>query len=187
MKPREFSAGLDLSALLGATVDAYAQDEGYWHLYVALRLIGKPPLVLTTEEHSAGHRFEVFSIRTQGKHEAEYIWQSLHRPVVVSGASPLWRCEWLEEGASGETLGSDPATQYAGRGPAPSNATVNARVRAGILLEGTCSERVVIAASDSAPFNVEVFLSEQAVKSALEKFEPVRSNPSFKRTPDGAA
>lgn len=55
MRPTEFRADLDLSSLLGATVDAYAQDEGYWHLFVALRLVESKPLVFIAEERSAGH------------------------------------------------------------------------------------------------------------------------------------
>lgn len=177
MQPTEFRGTLDLASSVGTTVDAYAQDEGYWHLFVALRLGGTTTsLVFTTEGRSAGYRFEVFPISVQSLAEAKHAWRSLPRSMLISSAVPLWRCESVEAGATGETMGLHPSTQYAGRGPAPSTALVSARVLAGVLLEGSLGEQLVIAASDSAPFNVELFSSEQAVKRALENFEPVRPN-----------
>jgi len=184
MQPTEFRADLDVTSLLGETVDAYAQDNGYWHLFVALRLAGSKSLVFTTEEHSAGQRFEVFPIRAKREVEASYSWRTLDRPILVSAIVPLWRYEWLEAGAVGETVGTDPATHYAGRGPASPDAIVSARVLAGVFLEGAAGEQMVVAASDSAPFNVEVFLSAQAAK-ALDCFEPVCPNPSLQRTAFG--
>lgn len=154
----DFHADLDLAPLSGMTVDAYAQDEGYWHLFVALRLAGGEPFVFRTEEHAAGRRFDVFPIGVGGDPGATYAWRALARPFVIERAIPLWRIEWTEPGASVPTLGADPATHYAGRGPATPQASVSARVRAGVLLEDRGGGRMVIAASDSAPFNVEVFL-----------------------------
>lgn len=173
MQMMDFHAALDLASLPGTTVDAYAQDEGYWHLFVALRLVGAEPFVFKTEEHAAGRRFDVFPIGAGADPGAVYAWRALVRPFVIERASPLWRIEWTEPGASVPTLGSDPATHYAGRGPATPQASVSARVRAGVLLEGREGERVVIAASDSAPFNVEVFLLDGEVERALEGFEAV--------------
>lgn len=174
MPMNEFQADLDLAPLSGATVDAYAQDEGYWHLFVALRLVGGEPFVFTTKDHMAGPRFEVFPIRAGSEPGTVHAWRALAHPFVIARAVPLWRVEWMEPGARGPTLGADAATHYAGRGPATPEASASARIRAGVLLEGESGERMIVAASDSAPFNVEVFVGDE-VGRALERFE--RLNP----------
>lgn len=130
-------------------------------------------------------RFDVFPIRTQSEPEANYSWRPLRHPFLVTSFTPLWRCEWIEAGAIGVTVGANPATHYAGPGLAPSGAIASARVLAGVLLEGAPGEQMVIAASNSAPFNVEIFPSRQAAKEALEGFEPVYPNPSLQRTASG--
>jgi len=163
-------------------VDAYAQDEGYWHLFVALRLVGGKSLVFTTEERSAGARFEVFPIAAQHQPVGVHSWRVLPNVINVKSAYPLWRNEWIESGATGPTVGESPATQYAGRGPASTGAVASARVLAGVLLLGECGEQLVISSSDSAPFNVEIYLPGEPAKAALEGFEPVAPNPSIERT-----
>jgi hypothetical protein len=173
MQPQEFCADLQLESLEGAAIDAYAQDEGYWHLFVALRLVGGQSVVFTTEEHSAGHWFEVFPIRLHTDERVERQWRDLPTPLLIDRAIPLWRSEWIEPGAVGETLGSNPATHYAGRGPAPPKATAVARVQAGVLLQCHSGDQVVVAASNSAPFNVEMFLFNEAISTALAEFHPV--------------
>lgn len=168
----EFAADLDLSALPGATIDAYAQHEGYWHLVVALRTSVGAPFLFTTGERSAGFRFEVFPIGVRRGEPVECPWRSLARPFVIQKATPLWRVEWTVRGAQGPTIGSDPYTHFAGRGPASDQAAARARVLAGVLLQSESGEGIVVAASDSAPFNVDIFLPAE-VNMALERFEPV--------------
>ena len=182
MQPQEFRAPLKLEALLGTNLTAYAQDSGYWHLFVALRTTSGPSVVFTSEEQSAGFRFEVFPIRFSIEEEGTREWHVLQAPFLVGEASPLWRSEWVEARAVGPTLGSDPNTQYAGRGPVPSKALSSARVLAGVLLESASGQRMVIAASNSAPFNIEIAASVETVETALEGFENVSPNPSIERT-----
>lgn len=168
----EFTADLDLSALPGTTIDAHAQDDGYWHLFVALRTAVGAPFVFTTEGHPAGFRFEVFPIGVSRAEKVACPWRELNRPFLIQQATPLWRVEWTEQGALGPTIGSEPYTHFAGRGPASPQAAARARVLAGVLLGGECGERIVVAASDSAPLNVDIFLYADAER-ALERFEPV--------------
>lgn len=170
MQVPEFFADLDLAPLLGSTIDAYAQDDGYWHLFVALRIVGDAPFLFRTEERSAGARFDVFPICGRREDDARPAWRELARPFVIERAIPLWRVEWTERGAAWPTVGSDPYTHFAGRGPASPQAVQHARVRAGVLLHSTTGEGVVIAASDAAPFNVDIFLPADAEKG-LERFE----------------
>jgi hypothetical protein len=173
MAPQEFCANLDLTSLEGAKIDAYAQDEGYWHLFVALRIDGNGTVLFTTEENSAGPRFEVFPLKSQHEVGVERKWRSLPAPLLVCRATPLWRSEWLESGAVGEFLGSNPATHYAGRGPVPSEAVAGAHVRAGVLLQSASGVQLVVSASNTAPFNVEIFFSHEAVSKALAGFQPM--------------
>lgn len=168
----EFIADLDPAPLLGATVDAYAQDEGYWHLFVALRIVGGNPFVFRTEERSAASRFDVFPICRSIEEDARHVWRDLGRPLVIERVIPLWRVEWTERGATSPTIGSDPYTHFAGRGPASPQAASRARVLAGILLQSRTGEGIIVAGSDSAPFNVDIFLPGD-VERALEGFEPV--------------
>lgn len=168
----EFAADLDLSVFPGATIDAYAQHEGYWHLVVALRTSVGAPFLFTTEERSAGFRFDVFPIGVRRGEPVECPWRALTRPLVIQNATPLWRVEWTVRGAQGPTIGSDPYTHFAGRGPASDQAATRARVLAGVLLQSESGEGIVVAASDSAPFNVDIFLPVDA-EAALEGFEPL--------------
>lgn len=168
----EFTADLDLSTLSGTTIDAYAQREGYWHLVVALRTSEGAPFLFTTEEDSAGFRFDVFPIG-MGRGEAVACpWRMLARPFVIQKAVPLWRIEWTERGAQGPTIGEDPYAHFAGRGPASPQAAASARVLAGVLLQSESGEGIIAAASESAPFNVDIFLPAD-VEKALEGFEPL--------------
>jgi len=166
----EFHADLDLAPLLGSTIDAYAQDDGYWHLFVALRVVGDAPFFFRTEERSAGARFDVFPICGRREDDARPAWRELLRPFVIERAIPLWRVEWTERGAAWPTVGSDPYTHFAGRGPASPQAANHARVLAGVLLQSANGEGIVVAASDSTPFNVDIFLPADAEKG-LEGFE----------------
>ena len=137
MKPQEFRVALEPGTLLGAHFTAFAQDSGYWHLFVALKSAAGTSFVFTTEEQSAGFRFEVFPISVSVDEVHARQWRALQAPFLVAEATPLWRNEWIEAGAAGPTLGSDLNTQYAGRGPVPSIALSSARVLAGILLESS--------------------------------------------------
>lgn len=167
----EFAEPLDLSGLLGRTVDAYSQGDGYWHASVALRAGDGAAIVFTTAEHSAGHWFEVFPIRCVLERLPVNGSMRPLAPVTIVAAAPLWRFEWIEPGAIGPTLGSRPNTQYAGRGPIPSEATSAARVLAGLLLADAAGRRIVVASSDSAPFNVEIARDPIAINTMLEGFE----------------
>jgi len=46
-------------------------------------------------------------------------------------------------------------------------------VLAGVLMHGAAGQRLVVASSDSAPFNVEIACTEDEVNNLLEGFEPV--------------
>jgi hypothetical protein len=115
--------------------------------------------------------FEVFAIGYAVQEAQERDWKPLN-PFQIKTAQPLWRWEWIEplhhhvDGLLGAGPGN---TQYAGRGPAPPNAT-SAAVLAGVLLKGASSEAILIAASDSAPLNVEMFATAQAVNEAAQGF-----------------
>lgn len=172
MQIPEFKADLDLAHLPGATVDAYAQDDGYWHMSVALRIAEDMSFVFRTEERAAGARFEVFPISAHRDAMTVPAWRTLARPFEIQRVLPLWRSEWIERGAQGPAAGSDPSTHHAGRGPAPAHVSTCARVLAGVLLYARSGESMVVAASSDAPFNVDIFLTE-AVERALEGFEPV--------------
>jgi hypothetical protein len=171
MPSATFCTEIDPSSLIGITVDAYAQHDGYWHLFVALRDIGGDPLVFTTVEMLAGPRFDVFPIAMAREATSEHVWRALPHAIVIQNATALRRNEWAVRGAVHATLGEDPWTHHAGRGPASLDAIVSARVLAGVLIEGLHGEKMVIASSDSAPFNVEIFLPGQAAEQALERFE----------------
>jgi hypothetical protein len=168
----EFRSDLDLAPLVGLTFDAFAQTDNYWHFFVALRVTNGDSLVFTTEEFGIGPRFEVFALRVQ-REAVQEVWRGLPQPFKASSARPLWRNEWTESGASGPALGVDPATHYAGRGPVPPHALSQARVLAGVLFADPDGSRIIISASDSAPFNVEIFVDPGDVDEALNRFEPL--------------
>lgn len=168
----EFRSDLDLAPLVGLTFDAYAQTDDYWHFFVALRVTNGDSLVFTTEEFGIGPRFEVFALRMQ-REAVQEEWRALPQPFKVSSVRPLWRNEWTESGASGPTLGVDPATHHAGRGPVPAHALSHARVLSGVLLADVDDDHIIVTASDSAPFNVEIFVDPVDVDEALNRFEPL--------------
>ena len=168
----EFAEPLDLSRLCGRTVDAYLQDDGYWHASVTLHAGDGASIVFTAAEHSAGHWFEVFPIQyVERPSPVEGSMKAL-APMEIATAEPLWRVEWIQPGATGPTLGLDPNTQCAGRGPVPTEAASAARVLAGVLLADAAGHRILVASSDSAPFNVEIAHEPMAVDKMLEGFEP---------------
>ena len=172
MPSTEFRADLDLTALTGMTVEAYAQKDGYWHFFVALRC-GGSSFLFTSDECWVSPRFEVFPIRLRRDEKVAHNWRELQQPFCIRKSVFLWRSEWIEAGADGETQGENPATQYAGRGPVTARAIASARVLAGALLISDQGERMIIAASDSAPFNIEIFLTNEAVEQALGGFETI--------------
>lgn len=173
MQQHEIRGELDLSQLVGKVLTAYAQDSGYWHLFVAVLTSTGSSFEFRTRDEMPGPRFEVFPITLSSQPKSDHNWISLPEAVTVDRAFPLWRFEWLEDGALGPALGSNPQTQYAGRGPAPTNAALAARVLAGVLIKGTKGELIVVAASDSASFNVEVALTLERVATMLNGFERV--------------
>ena len=180
MQPQVASAELNLELLRGAVISAYAQDSGYWHCFVAFRT-GETSLIFTTQAHYVAERFEVFPICVANDSLPRQ-WQE-HQPVCIAAVFPLWRTEWIDAGTCGPTLGSPPGnTQYSGRGPAGAAALCTAKVLAGVLLVGATNERIIVAASNSAPCNVELFRGVEAVVQALRGFEPVSPNHSIEAT-----
>lgn len=170
---REFAEPLQLDEILRRTLIGFKQDDGYWHTSVALQTDGEDCIVFTTVEHSAGHWFEVFPVRFERSPSTTGRLKEFPAPVAIVSATPLWRAEWIEEGAVGPTIGAHPKTQYAGRGPIPAAATSFARVLAGVLMHGSIGERILVASSDSAPFNVEIAFADDEIDNLLEGFEPI--------------
>lgn len=173
MQQHEIRCELNLSQLVGNVLTAYSQDSGYWHLFVAVLTSTGSSFEFTTRDEMPGPWLEVFPITLLSQPKSDHNWISFPEAVTVDRAFPLWRVEWLEYGVVGPTLGSNPQTHYAGRGPAPTNAALAVRVLAGVLIKGTKGELIVVAASDSASFNVEVALTQERVVTMLEGFERV--------------
>ena len=173
MQKHEIRCELDLSQLVGKVLTAYAQDLGYWHLFVAVLTSTGSSFEFMTQEEAPSRRFEVFPITLSSQPELHHNWISLAKEVTVEQAFPLWRVEWLEDGAIGPTFGNAPQIHYSGRGPAPSNAVLSVRVLAGVLIKGITGEFIAVAASDSAPLNVEVAFTQERVATMLERFERV--------------
>ena len=164
---REYAEDLRCDELVGLTVIGFARE----YASVSLLTTDVQMVVFATEEHVAGHWFEVFPIKAAlqapGPHERVVV----PLPMRVVAAQALWRVEWIEEGATGPTVGCNSKTQYAGRGPVPIDAVSSARVMAGVLIRGSLGERLVVASSDSAPFKVEIAVSPEEIGLMLSGFE----------------
>lgn len=126
----------------------------------SLLLDGGAALSLIAEEHTAGPWFDVFTAQVEADPH-DRVWTLFPEPLLVESVISLWRTEWLKEGASGPTLGSNPKTQYAGRGPIPDVAVAAAYVQAGVMLKCSSGHLVFAAASASSPFGVVVAVDQQ--------------------------
>jgi len=174
---RAYCAPLDLMPLLGARLEAYAQQEGHWHPQVMLRGAPDSVFIFSSDSQWLGPRFEVFPLQLHCAPAQEADWRALASPFDVVQAVPLWRHEWLERGASGPSLGSETCTHHAGRGPVGTRAVLQVRVRAGVLLKSRSGALMLIAASDCAPFNVEIYPNHAAALAALDGFEALQAKP----------
>jgi hypothetical protein len=160
-----------IDGLAGRTFSACRVDAGYWHLHVALCHSDGTQCVFSTQEHNVAPRFDVYTIDWKPDDEARStgVERKLPLPILVSAIHGLWREEWIERGASGTTVGTEPYTQYAGRtGSRTAEAVAAARVLAGLMLEGA-GGRIAIVASPSAPLNVDPLLGD-ALDAALDDY-----------------
>jgi hypothetical protein len=149
MKIKTFVSQFDGATLVGREVMGYSPDR-----YGASFLLERgEALSLSAEEHSAGHWFEVFTLQAEADSHKR-AWILFPEPLLVESSISLWRIEWLEEGASVPTLGADPKTQYAGRGPAPEDATAVARVQAGLTLHCSNGSAIFAVASATSPLGL---------------------------------
>ena len=159
-------------ALIGKSVDAIYQDAGYWHLFVALRCQDGQTAVFSTEEVGVAKYFEVFPIKVATEATEQRSWRALGEPKRIEAVIPLLREEWLEPMAPHpEHVGSAPHyAHHAGRGPASAQAVQHIVVQAGFELRCQNASSIVVFASNTAPFNVEIAYEEAAIKDALSAF-----------------
>lgn len=174
---KTFSSPLDATRLTGRKVRGYSPG-----LYqAALLLDGGEAIGFYAQEHDASHWFEVFTLLA----EPEAIprdWILFPEPRLVESCALLWRNEWMEEGASQPTLGADPKTQHAGRGPVPASAIAAARVQAGLLLRCSNAADIVAATSASSPFGIDLAVDANEVSKLLADFEQSQG-PAAQRDP----
>lgn len=174
MKIKTFASQFDGATLVGRKVMGYSPDR-----YRASLLLERgEALSLSAEEHSAGHWFEVFTLQAEADSHKR-AWILFPEPLQVESSVSLWRTEWLEEGASMPTLGANPKTQYAGRGPVPEDATAVARVQAGLILHCSNGHAIFAVASATSPFGVEISIDQQEILKLLDDFEMIeRATPT---------
>jgi hypothetical protein len=171
MLTESVSACDDFSALVGKRIDAYFHDDGYWHVVVALRAEGEQSLVFSTEDRGLAKYFEVFPLKFAIEATEQRRWVAFE-PLLVESVVPLWRLEWLEPTEdNGQFLGSGPHhVHHAGAGPVSSSAVHAARVLAGVKLADGKGRAIVVSASDSAVFNVDIAVEPTAVVKMLGGF-----------------
>lgn len=162
----------DFQALVGRTVDAVFQDDGYWHLIVELRCTDGYSIVFQTEDVGVAKYFEVFPIKVRVEPSAQRQWQELEHPRTVSLAKPLLREEWLEPSAPHPELvgGAPHHVHHTGRGPAPATAVQHVLVQAGVELRCQTGPALLVYASNTTPFNVEFAAMQGEVEEALAAF-----------------
>lgn len=172
MLSESISACDDFSALVGRRVDAYFHADGYWRFFVALRAEDGQRIVFSTEERGLSTYFEVFPLKFEFEASEERQWVSFE-PLLIKTVRPLWRLEWLEPiDDNGQFLGSGPHhVHHAGAGPVSSAAVHVARVLAGVTLSDSAGRTLLLSASDSAPFNVDIAVQPAAVATMLDGFE----------------
>ena len=158
----------DFSALIGKRVDAYFHADGYWRFFVALRAADGQSVVFSAEERGLAKYFEVFPLKFEFEASEERQWVSFE-PLLIETVRPLWRLEWLEPTEdNGQFLGSGPHhVHHAGAGPASPSAVHVARVLAGVALSDSAGRTILLSASDSAPFNVDIEVEPAVVANML--------------------
>lgn len=171
MLTETISACDDFSALVGKRVDAYFHADGYWRFFIALRADDGRSLVFSTEERGLAKYFEVFPLKFAVEETEPRQWVTFE-PLLVDSVLPLWRLEWLEPTEdNGQFVGSAPHhVHHAGAGPASSAAVHAARVLAGVKLLDSEGRAIVLSASNSAPFNVDIAVEPTAVADMLSGF-----------------
>lgn len=170
MLSESISACDDFSALVGKRVDAYFHPDGYWHVFVALRVEDGQNIVFSTEGRDLAKYFEVFPLKFEFEASEERQWVSFE-PLLIETVRPLWRSEWLEPTEdNGQFLGSGPHhVHHAGAGPASPSAVHVASVLAGVALSDSAGRTILLSASD-APFNVDIAVEPAAVANMLDGF-----------------
>ncbi|QYF93859.1 hypothetical protein KY495_01035 [Massilia sp. PAMC28688] len=165
------TACADFSQLVGRRVNAYFHADGYWRFFVALRMKNGRSVVFSTEDRGLAKYFEVFPLKFDLEPSEPREWVSLE-PLLIKTARPLWRLEWLERTPdNGKFLGSGPHhIHHAGAGPVSQTAVHAARVLAGIALSGAAGRTLIVSASDSAPFNLDIAVEPAAVASMIRNF-----------------
>ena len=171
------TSATEYEALVGRTVDAIFQDGGYWHLVVALRCQDGNTISFNTEAVEIANYFEVFPIKVEIEQTEQRPWQLLNEPRTIVAVDLLLREEWLEHTIPHPRhVGSPPHyAQRAGRGPAPDQALEHVVVQAGFQLRFDEGMPIVVFASSTAPFNVEIALQSTAIESALAAFNPTEA------------
>jgi hypothetical protein len=171
------TTSIEYQSLVGRIVEAVYQDAGYWHLFVALRCIDGQTMIFNTEDVGIAKYFEVFPIKIGLEPTEQRAWEPLHKPRRVVAVSPLYREEWLEPtDPHPEHVGSGPHYAHnAGQGPAPAQALYHVTVQAGFKLHCEGASPIVVFASNTAPFNVEVALHSSEIESALSAFNPTEA------------
>ncbi len=171
------TAAYEYESLVGRTVDAVYQDADYWHLFVALRCQDGQTILFSTEDVGIAKYFEVFPIKIAIETTEQRAWQFLNEPRRIVGVTPLFREEWLEPTTPHpEHVGSAPRYAHnAGRGPVPAQALQHVTVQAGFKLHCEDASPIVVFASNSAPFNVEVAIPSAEIESALAELNPTEA------------
>lgn len=171
MLSESISACDDFSALVGKRIDAYCHAEGSWRLFVALRADDGQSVVFSTEERGLVKNFEVFPLKFEFEASEERLWVPFD-PLLIEIVGPLWRLEWLEPTEdNGQFLGAEPHhVHHAGAGPASPSAVHVARVLSGVELSDSAGRTILLSASDSAPFNVDIVVEPVAVANMLGGF-----------------
>lgn len=162
----------ELEVLAGRTVDAVFQDDGYWHLFIAFRCTDGKSIVFCTEDVGIARYFEVFPVKVTIEPTECRAWRLLSEAETIREAVPLFREEWLEPSdPHPEHVGSSPHyVHHVGRGPASTNAIRKVIVQAGVKLCFDSAGSALIYASSTAPFNVEVAITQTEVEYALADF-----------------
>jgi hypothetical protein len=143
--------------------DAFFVHAGYWHTFVALRAVDGRQIVFSTRDEVLAPRFEVFSLVFSEENIEAKEWIALGGIFTVALAVPLWRNEWLEPMAAHQEdlSGQAPSfTHHAGSGEMASTTLARAKVQSAVWLSSAQDEHIVIAASNRAPFNIDIAVAD---------------------------
>src|SRR5262245_50044181 len=130
------------------SVADYFVADNYWHSEVWLRSTSGETFRFYCAEYAVARLFDVFALEIESPAAEPPLWTALAKPIGVKAAVPLWRDEWLESGADGETVGNNAHTQCSGPvGRVPPHAVAAATVFAGLYLKGTDGGGIAVIAS----------------------------------------